>query len=248
MNSLLQKNKFLSLSEKAQHKYAAHLLKNAYLDNSQFIYYKDVESWLALPEILLSKEALSDRYHEHLRIATISLKEDSFLPNVSHLDNLSSEPFLPIDIYLDNLRSAHNVGSIIRTTEAFRLGEIHFSEKTPFIDHPKTSKSSMGTENFVTCHHKSPLTSLKRPLIALETHSSATSLYDFIFPESFTLLLGNEEYGLSEKALHASDVIVKIPLVGAKNSLNVASAFAIIASEIRRQISLKPPLLNLTFF
>ncbi len=244
MSSLLQKNKFLTLPEKAKHKYAALLIKNAYGDESQFIHYKEVEKWLSLPEIHYSKETLSDRYHEHLRIATLSLKEHSFLPNISHLDHLSSESFLPIDIYLDNLRSAHNVGSIIRSTEAFRLGEIHFSEKTPFIDHNKITKSSMGAEQFVTCHKKSPLSSLRRPLIALETHSEATSLYDFTFPESFSLLLGNEEYGLSESALKASDVIIKIPLVGSKNSLNVASAFSIVASEIRRQLSLKSPLLN----
>lgn len=220
-----------------KHKEAANLLLEAYLDQNKFPRYQEIESELSLPKIIYTPEALSDRYHEHLRIATISLKEHSFLPNISHLDSLSNEPFLPIDIYLDNLRSAHNVGSILRTTEAFRLGEIHFSEKTPFTDHPKIAKSSMGTALLVPCHHNSPLTTLKRPLIALETHETAISLYDFTFPESFTLLVGNEEYGLSKAALDSADIIIKIPLFGSKNSLNVANAFAITASEIRRQLS-----------
>ncbi len=236
MNSLLSKAKFFSLSEKAKHKYASEILRDAYLDSSKFSNYQKIETWLSLPPIPYSKEALSDRYHEHLHIATISLKEDSFLPSVTHLDSLSSEPFLPIDIYLDNLRSAHNVGSIIRTTEAFRLGEIHFSEKTPFIGHPKIEKSAMGTSSLVTCYQKAPLTSLKEPLIAIETSNDAISLYNFTFPETFSLLIGNEEYGLSEKALSSAHHIIKIPLHGSKNSLNVASAFAILASEIRRQI------------
>ncbi len=234
MNSLLSVNKFLQFSEKAKHKYAAELIRAAYLDASKFPYYKEVESWLLLPPVAFTKEALSDRYHEHLRVATISLKEDSFLPSVSHLDSLSEEPFLPIDIYLDNLRSAHNVGSILRTTEAFRLGEIHFSEKTPFQDHPKISKSAMGTESIVTCHKQTKLSNLKQPLIALETHENAISIYDFIFPESFSLLVGNEEYGLSKAALDHATIFLKIPLFGSKNSLNVANAFAIAASEIRR--------------
>ncbi len=222
-----------------KHKKAADLLREAYLDQNKFPYYQEIETELSLTKIAYTAEALSDRYHEHLRIATISLKEHSFLPNISHLDSLSNEPFLPIDIYLDNLRSAHNVGSILRTTEAFRLGEIHFSEKTPFTDHPKIAKSSMGTATLVPCHHNSPMTALKRPLIALETHETALSTYDFTFPESFTLLVGNEEYGLSKAVLDSADVIIKIPLLGAKNSLNVANAFAIAASEIRRQLYLR---------
>ena len=235
MNSLLSGNKFLGLTEKAKHKLAANLIKSAYSDPSQFAAYQKVESWLSLPPILCTPEALSDRYHFHLHLATILLKEESFLPQITHLDSLSNEPFLPIDIYLDNLRSAHNVGSIMRTTEAFRLGEIHTSEKTPSSSHAKVSKSSMGTHSLIACHQNTPLTSLKRPLIALETHKDALSIYNFTFPKAFTLLVGNEEYGLSKQAIDAADTFLKIPLFGSKNSLNVANAFAIAAAEIRKQ-------------
>ncbi|MBM3193451.1 MAG: RNA methyltransferase [Chlamydiae bacterium] len=237
MSSLISKTKFFSLSEKTKHKLASELLRKAYLDKNLFSHYQKLEELLSLPPIPYSKEALSDRYHEHLHKATITLKEDSFLPSVTHLDSLSDEPFLPIDIYLDNLRSLHNVGSIIRTTEAFRLGEIHFSEKTPFINHPKIEKSAMGTSALVTCHQNTPLSALKEPLIAIETAKDATPLYDFTFPKSFSLLFGNEEYGLSGKTLSSAHSIIKIPLLGSKNSLNVASAFAILASEIRRQLN-----------
>ncbi len=240
MNSFLSARKFLNLSEKSKHKYAASLIRSAYLDESKFSLYQEIETLLLLPPIIYSKEALSDRYHAHLRIATISLKEDSFLTDVRHLDSLSNEPFLPIDIYLDSLRSAHNIGSILRTTEALRIGGIHFSEKTPFSDHPKISKSSMGTTDLVTCHKGTPLTCLKKPLIALETHKDAISLYDFTFPKSFSLLVGNEEYGLSKETLSAANHILKIPLFGSKNSINVANAFAITAAEIRRQLTLDP--------
>ena len=61
------------------------------------------------------------------------------------------------------------------------------------------------------------------------------SIYDFTFPEKFTLILGNEEYGLSDEWLNQCDQIVTIPMWGFKNSLNVASAYAIAAYEIRKQ-------------
>jgi len=189
-----------------------------------------------LPPLPLHGEAMSDRYHYHLKIACIHIKEDKFLPHVRHLDKLSNEPFLNIDIYLDRLRSAHNIGSIIRTAEAFRLGEIHFSEQTPYIDHKKIKSSAMGTESLVPCHLKTPLNQLKRPLIAIETTKDATSIYDHTFSENCTLLLGNEEYGLSHHALSQADLILEIPLVGSKNSLNVSCAFAILASKIRSDL------------
>ncbi len=52
---------------------------------------------------------------------------------------------------------------------------------------------------------------------------------------SFTLLLGNEETGLSAHALSQADIILKIPMFGYKNSLNVGCAFAIVANQVRIQ-------------
>jgi tRNA G18 (ribose-2'-O)-methylase SpoU len=57
----------------------------------------------------------------------------------------------------------------------------------------------------VTCHQNKSLEQLPKPLIALETVPNAPSLFDFTFPKEFTLLLGNEEYGLSDQALSMAD-------------------------------------------
>ncbi len=92
----------------------------------------------------------------------------------------------------------------------------------------------MGTKEWVTCQYKA-LEACPKPLIAIETVADACPYYDFCFPDVFTLALGNEEYGLSEKVLKQADFAIQIPLYGRKNSLNVACAFAIIASEIARQ-------------
>ena len=94
----------------------------------------------------------------------------------------------------------------------------------------------MGTSTEVPTTKNASLKNLPRPLIALETAPLAPSIYDFSFPPTFTLLLGNEEYGLSRESLDQADQLVQIPLQGSKNSLNVACAYAIVAAEIRRQI------------
>ena len=235
------KEKFLSLPLKRQHKKAATCLRLLYMQDNLEKHplaeeYRLYEKWLHLPPTSWDQKALADRYHTHLHVGQISLKEHHLLPHVKRGDRKSTAPFLPIAIYLDHLRCAHNIGSIMRTVEAFRLGTLYFSEKTPFKDHQKIDKTAMGTSSLVPCSRLSQLSDLPRPFIGLETVENAPYFFDFIFPSTFSLLIGNEEYGLSNTSLKQTDALIQIPLQGSKNSLNVACAFAIIAAEIRRQI------------
>lgn len=236
----MTEGEFLRLSERYRHKRAAHLLR-AYQDhanNRTLALYRKLEKWMELSPL---KEGdfseLSDRYHLHLAKAGISWKEHNLLTSsCNQMDRPSSTPCLPICIYLDNLRSAFNVGSILRTTEAFRLGTVCFAKNTPFIDNPKVQKTSMDAFDKIPCVQNAILENLPQPLIALETDLGAPSVFDFAFPATFTLMLGNEEYGLSQEALALKSAIVRIPLYGYKNSLNVASAYAIAAGVISHQL------------
>lgn len=231
---------FLRYSERFRNKIGARLLRLFYESNEprHRALYRRVEEWSGLPRLPEEDfHTLSDRYHMHLEKAKIELKEhDLLFPAFHKMDHTSSAPWLSVSVYLDNLRSAFNVGSILRTTEAFRLGNVRFGKTTPFIDNLKVQKTSMCTYDKVVCERALSLAELPRPLIALETAEDAPSIFDFPFPDSFTLMLGNEEYGLSEEALSQRDAIVKIPLYGFKNSLNVASAFAIASSVISHQL------------
>jgi len=238
---VFNKRKFLSLSLRQQHKKAAELLRlfHEYGEELQFAHYKQMESWLGLPPIDLSFPSLADRYHFHLKHASINLKEHNFL--IRQFDSLSDIPYLPIAIYLENLRSGHNVGSILRTTEAFRLGTVYFSPSTPGIDNKKVSDASMGAAKLVPHRDNASIKDLPRPLIALETVENAPSYFDFTFPESFSLLIGNEEYGLKPETVKQASAVIQIPLLGSKNSLNVSCAFAIIAAQVRKALSRSSP-------
>ncbi|MEN9343946.1 MAG: hypothetical protein RLZZ453_733 [Chlamydiota bacterium] len=230
---------FLKLSERFQHKICAQLLHKFHTDAlpHDLVLYRKTESWLNLPPLDISSfPLLADRYHYHLKKAHLDLKEYNLLTDPIHkVDTPSSTPYLPLCIYLDKLRSAFNVGSILRTTEAFRLGSLYFSPETPFIDNPKVQKTSMWTYDKVPAFQQ-PCNTLPRPWIALETVPSAPSLFTFCFPPVFTLFLGNEEYGLSKERIDECDATVQIPLYGFKNSLNVASAYAIAAAVISDQL------------
>lgn len=235
---ICHERKFRSLKSNTQHKHAAKAIRLVWEGSPPHLYQTYAE-WMALPLIdLKSRQAISDRYHWHLEQAGLSLKEHRFLTLVNRGDSPSSTPFLPLGVYLDNLRSAYNVGNILRTVEAFRFGTVYFSEKTPYIDNPKVQKTSMHTFDQVPCQTVASLEELPRPLIALETVENAPSVFDYDFPETFTLMLGNEEYGLSEESLRAADASVQIPMTGMKNSINVAAAFAIAAGQIRQKAPL----------
>ncbi|MDN3508853.1 MAG: TrmH family RNA methyltransferase [Candidatus Neptunochlamydia sp.] len=232
---MFTKEKFLSLTLRRRHKNAGLHLRALYEQKLHLdLHYRAMEEWLSLPPIQETVEQMTDRFHLHMKETSISIKEHHLL--VNRVDTLSNTPFGPMMIYLENLRSAYNIGNILRTVEAFRLGTIIFSENTPYAHHPKIQKTAMGTEIIVPVH-QGDLSDLKKPLIALETVENAPSIYDFSFPQTFSLLLGNEEYGLKEETLCQADHIVQIPLLGSKNSLNVVNAFAIVTGEIYRRNS-----------
>lgn len=235
--------KFQTLTFEKRHKICAKLLNGIYrlLLSKQACFDKITEyqlyaSWLMLEELSFGDlKKVADRYHLHRKEGKQTDNESACLPFCSHFDNPAPKASLPIHVYLDQIRSAHNVGSILRTVESFGLDSVYFSSDTPWVSSAKVQKTACGTENFVKCFRVTAIETLPRPLIALETVEASLSLFEYTFPSTCTLALGNEEYGCSDKTLKEADQIVKIPLRGRKNSLNVANAFAIAAAEISRQ-------------
>lgn len=237
------KKRFLSFSSEKQHKKCSELLKIIYeglIDHQPtddlLDHYHEIQQWMnSEKQVIPYFEQISNAYHYHLTSAKQQHQEHNLLPNVKKIDRNNGKNTWPIAIYLDHIRSAHNVGSIIRTVEAFSLGTIYFSDNTPFIDNKQVKDASMGSHAWTTCLQNKDYHALPKPLVALETSTDAISLNEFIFPQEFTLAVGNEEYGCSDELLKAADYIIEIPLRGRKNSLNVANAFAIAANEIQRQ-------------
>ncbi|MBN1780034.1 RNA methyltransferase [bacterium] len=154
----------------------------------------------------------------------------------------SKLPKLPLTVVLDNLRSAFNVGSIIRTADCVRAQKLVFCGYTAHPPHQKLEKTSLGALPYIPWKHEPDIvqavTALKAagiPVIALETTNRSRLLWEAAFPLPAALVLGNEALGISPAVLRLADDIVEIPMMGFKNSINVAAAFAIAAFEIQRQ-------------
>jgi len=148
---------------------------------------------------------------------------------------------MSLTVVLDSIRSAFNVGGIFRSAECFGVQEVVLCGYTPLPDQPQVAKAALGTEQRVPWRYEENiLTALEHlkasgtTCYALETVAEALSVADTPWRFPAALVLGNERFGLNPEVIAACDAIVRIPLFGRKNSLNVVSAFTIAAYEIRK--------------
>ena len=148
----------------------------------------------------------------------------------------------PVHVVLDNLRSAYNVGSIFRTSDAGAVAHIHLCGMSAHPPHRKIEKTSLGAFEYVpwTYYERTAdaLDGLRLqgiPTVAIEVTEAAVPHVAFKFPKPVAIVFGNEVTGINEKVLSRCDFAVCIPMCGYKNSINVATAFGVILYEVLRQ-------------
>jgi tRNA G18 (ribose-2'-O)-methylase SpoU len=149
---------------------------------------------------------------------------------------------MPVTVILEDLRSAFNVGSIIRTADCARIEKVVFCGYTAHPPNQKLEKTSLGALPYTRWERRpdalGAVTGMQQagiPVAALELTDKSRWIWDFSFPLPVALVLGNEALGVSQEVLRRSDFIIEIPMLGYKNSINVAVAFGICVYEIQRQ-------------
>ncbi len=153
-----------------------------------------------------------------------------------------SRPRVPVQVVLDNLRSAFNVGSIFRTSDAARVAHLHLCGITAYPPNRKIARTSLGATRYVPWTYSASTIDAVRGLkesgsrvVALETSPSARSYLDVDYTLPLALLLGHEVRGLSPEILALADDVVTIPMHGVKNSINVATSYGVVLFEILRR-------------
>lgn len=142
-------------------------------------------------------------------------------------------------VICDNLRSLYNVGSIFRTSDALGVAKIFLCGITGTPLQKGVLKVSLGAENSVPWeHHKYAwrvIENFKRrgvQIVSLELGAKSIDIKKFKPKFPCALIVGNEVNGVSMGLLKRSDIIVKIPMHGIKESMNVAVAYGIAAYHI----------------
>jgi tRNA G18 (ribose-2'-O)-methylase SpoU len=168
--------------------------------------------------------------------------------SMDELDRKSVEEFrqsdkTPVMVVLENIRSAYNVGSVFRTSDAFLVEGIFiigYSAKPP---HKEIKKTALGAEETVAWKHFSTsaeaIEELKRDgytIYAVEQAEGSIQLQD-LSPapdEKIAVVFGNEVTGVEQNTIHLCDHVLEIPQFGMKHSLNIATAAGVVLWEIVR--------------
>ena len=147
-------------------------------------------------------------------------------------------------VLLDNIRSAWNVGSILRSADGFALSHAYLCGITPTPDNEAVAKTSLGAENSVSWSYHKDAAKLANGLIregwriwALEEDERSQPIQAAVHSnprQPVVLILGNEVTGVDPGLLDLCDEIFYIPMRGEKKSFNVAMAFSIAAYQIRK--------------
>jgi len=138
----------------------------------------------------------------------------------------------PLYLLLDSIRSLQNVGALFRTADGAGFSKVYLTGITPTPPRKEISKTALGAELFVPWEwYEDPVEILAKlradgvRIIALEQSSKSIPYTELpAFPEGACLILGNEISGVSPGLMEFADVIIEIPMLGQKRSLNVGTA------------------------
>lgn len=153
-----------------------------------------------------------------------------------------------------NIRSAHNAGSLLRTADGLDLAEVYLTGYTPYpagpadtrlphlsrkIEH-QINKTALGAQKSVKWFHEDKIDELVRRLkkhgfliAALEQTPRSLKLHDFEPASKIALIVGSEVGGLDKETLALADKHLEIPMLGKKESFNVAAAAAMALYRLR---------------
>jgi len=149
---------------------------------------------------------------------------------------------LPAVVLLDNIRSMYNVGSFFRTSDAVGLEMLYLCGITAYPPKPAISKTALGAEESVRWQHHAEareavaaLRARDYEIAAIETSLQSVDLYEWRPAFPVCILFGHEVDGLRPELLAMADTHVRIPMIGRKHSLNVATAAGVVLYELLRK-------------
>lgn len=149
---------------------------------------------------------------------------------------------LPVAMLLDDVRSLYNVGAFFRTADAAGVEKLYLCGITGRPPHPAIAKTALGAEESVPWEHSwDPLETLRRlraqgyEIAAIETASRAVDLFEWRPAFPVCVVFGHEVEGVRPAVADACDTLVRIPMLGVKHSLNVATAGGVAAYELLRK-------------
>ena len=168
---------------------------------------------------------------------------DKAKKNILELTRITRDDYLrlrklPLSVMADNVRSAQNIGAVLRTSDALLVREVIMGGISAVPPSPEISKTALGAEESVSWRYVSdPYKEAIRlqqeegvKIMVLEQTHNSVMLQDLSLPEDregessrqYLLVIGNEVNGVDQRIVDIADYVIEIPMHGIKHSLNVA--------------------------
>ncbi|MBQ8155237.1 MAG: RNA methyltransferase [Prevotella sp.] len=161
------------------------------------------------------------------------------------VDEFKQAEKLPLIVVLDDVRSMHNVGSVFRTGDAFRIEAVYLCGITSTPPNAEIHKTALGAEDSVEWKYfdtaleaVEDLKSNSYEVYSVEQAHGSTMLQEFtpIYNNRYAVILGNEVKGVHQEVIDASDGCLEIPQFGTKHSMNVSVTAGIIIWHFAQMI------------
>lgn len=149
---------------------------------------------------------------------------------------------LPVAVVLDNVRSLYNVGAFFRTMDAAACEKLILCGITGYPPKRAITKTALGAEETVPWYRSADAVETVGELhrsgyevAAIETSVRAVDLFDWTPAFPVCLVFGHEVDGVRPELLERCDTHIRIPMLGRKHSLNVATAGGVAIFELLRK-------------
>ena len=170
--------------------------------------------------------------------------------NRMDVTSFKEAPKTPITVVLDNIRSLHNVGSVFRTADGFRIEKVWLCGITATPPNKDIRKTALGATESVTWEYAQSTSEVIANLrathqcFAIEQVEGAIELHDFqpITDTSYAFVFGHEVHGVNQDVINRCHGVLEIPQIGTKHSLNVSVAVGIVLWDIfsKSQLGMQP--------
>lgn len=157
---------------------------------------------------------------------------------------------MPLDLVLiaHNIRSLYNVGSLFRTCDGVGVSKLYLTGYSGFPPRKEISKTALGAEASIAWEQSWEIGPVLQQLrqegyaiAAIEKIEGSQEYTSYAVPSKLALILGNEVTGIEPELLAGLDAILHVPMLGIKNSLNVAVCGGVVLYGLRAAWAAQDP-------
>lgn len=159
---------------------------------------------------------------------------------LQRINNMLDQRQPDLTVCMEGVHKSHNLAAVVRTADAIGVSDVHAVWKNEKMR--VSGGSAAGSQNWIDVHNyratEDAIAELKKQgmqVLVTNLSDTAVDFREIDYTKPTAIILGQEKFGASEKALELADQDIIIPMVGMVQSLNVSVACSVVLYEAQRQ-------------